>query len=387
MKTWWLALLCALLLSCSEGKQEKFAIINDIQQHSSGAVNLSTIFADYKLIPLETDSLSLISDIDKIIKKKGVYYINSGKRLLVFNAQGKFIRQISNQGGGPEEYRILLDYDIDTNKKRIAILDVGSIHYYHLNGKYDKTISLEYGADRLKILPDGSILLNSYREEDLICIIDQQGKEISRYLKRKHRHLVRKANPFIQIGNLIYYQDGARTNDFWYYNWKTKQTGIVSLLASSDGISSVEEEELMSTQGSRYIENTPTKIKIRGISSYTPYGMSISFKDPDGACLYYFKPTGENRAYNLEKNPQIIDDITFQEMPNSLFMSFQGSSDDGFISVIQPYSVLDGLENNKNQTSKNYAHMKGIIESMKDPYEANPIIFEFNLNDKLFTDL
>ena len=45
------------------------------------------------------------------------------KKLAVFDLSGKHIRNIGSNGEGPQDYKGLLDFTIDTENKKIIILD------------------------------------------------------------------------------------------------------------------------------------------------------------------------------------------------------------------------------------------------------------------------
>lgn len=67
------------------------------------------------------------------MKNDGLFYIlNGDKQLLVFDNDGLFVRQISSHGGGPGEYEVISDFDV--NDDHIVILDIGKTHFYYKNG-------------------------------------------------------------------------------------------------------------------------------------------------------------------------------------------------------------------------------------------------------------
>lgn len=146
-----------------------------------------------------------------------------------------------------------------------------------------------------------------------------------------------------------------------------------------DAVSADQEEEYVASQGFEYAGNTNSRMKVRGMNASKEKGMAITFKNDDvSAHLHIFEvSTGKSIRYEMAPSAQILDDITFSEMPYSLFATFNCAAEDNLISVVQPYKIQENLEKNKDKSGNdNYENTKRIIGSLGDVYDANPLIFE-----------
>ena len=62
----------------------------------------------------------------------------------------------------------------------------------------------------------------------------------------------------------------------------------------------------------------------------------------------------------------------------SLGMMTIGASQDGFVSLVQPYLLAEALENHRSRENEPaYAAAKELLARVGDPQQANPILFEF----------
>jgi hypothetical protein len=100
---------------------------------------LRNVFKDVKYIPLV--SKEPIGVIEKIlIYKDRIFVLDAFKaeKIFIFNMQGEIINIIDSKGGGPEEYRGLVDMNISQNEDCIAINDrlALSTLYFSIDGKF-----------------------------------------------------------------------------------------------------------------------------------------------------------------------------------------------------------------------------------------------------------
>lgn len=138
------SLLFFLLLSCNNSRKSKESSSLQITSISIPEnLNISTpidsLFSEIKLLPLETKQGYEIADIFHFIVYDSLIIINDDrKRLLIFNNNGKLIRQIGRQGEGPGEYLSLRDFYVN-DQKEIEILDFKKIERYTLDGQHIST--------------------------------------------------------------------------------------------------------------------------------------------------------------------------------------------------------------------------------------------------------
>lgn len=92
----------------------------------SALVNLSDLALDIEYIPLQTTKKSLIKFIQKVVIREDRIYIQDNViEIMCFDKQGKFIYKLDKTGRGPGEYNYLVDFDISSDSKMLAILVSG----------------------------------------------------------------------------------------------------------------------------------------------------------------------------------------------------------------------------------------------------------------------
>lgn len=137
-----LLLLMSLMLHLSchneRGRQATETIFVDLDRRDQ--VSANDLFADIQIIPLETNSESLIRQITQIKYFENRFYIQdySRSRLFVFDAKGHFLFVLNEKGSAPGQYLNLTDFEIDKNRKNIVILCAvnNSLYFYDLEGKF-----------------------------------------------------------------------------------------------------------------------------------------------------------------------------------------------------------------------------------------------------------
>lgn len=113
MKQLFLILLSFICLSCGDGRHKGSQVAYSIDLDS--ALQVLPEMSDVECIPLETNDASLIADIDKVLYRNTTFYVfdKVGKKILLFDRQGNFLKSIHKIGQGPGEYTEPCDMDID----------------------------------------------------------------------------------------------------------------------------------------------------------------------------------------------------------------------------------------------------------------------------------
>ncbi|ADV42585.1 6-bladed beta-propeller [Bacteroides helcogenes] len=148
MKSKILLMVCALsffVFGCTKKKTDNAAEIVTVTE-DCGVVN-DTAFLDsaFLFIP-ETKSDVLIHGIDRVIEDGNRFLILDVqmKRVFCFDKSGKHQFTIHAVGSGPGEYVNLFDIAIDRKEERLLLLTYPpAIHYYTLDGTYERTLPLD----------------------------------------------------------------------------------------------------------------------------------------------------------------------------------------------------------------------------------------------------
>lgn len=109
-------------------------------------VPLSEIGRSIKYIPLETNPSSLLTNIRNVTLCDSFIFVCDIHKLLQFDSQGRFIRQIGSKGRGPGEYSGVWDFCIDESKKLIYIPFTGEskILVFDFNGSFLHSFKLPF---------------------------------------------------------------------------------------------------------------------------------------------------------------------------------------------------------------------------------------------------
>ncbi len=160
------------LNSCYNNEKE---IINSkvetisVNPKEEGAIIASEIIEDISFVPLETNRISILGDIDKIIYHNYHFYILDRfkqKAIFVFDKNGKFLNKIGVLGNGPGEFNDPADFIIN-NSSIIEVLD--RFHkkkiYFDLNGKYLNEKKINIYASKLHQVKTDEYVYYHYKPE------------------------------------------------------------------------------------------------------------------------------------------------------------------------------------------------------------------------------
>lgn len=123
------------------------------------SVSLSEIGGTISYIPLETNEKSLLKSVESAqIKDSSLFILSDRRRLLLqFDVSGKFVRQIGQQGKGPEDFRMIASYIIGDTSLRICAPDK-CLTYNH-EGGFVKSLPLNIRF-RQVLLKGNDLLIN-----------------------------------------------------------------------------------------------------------------------------------------------------------------------------------------------------------------------------------
>lgn len=125
-------------------------------------INFSSWFSDVHPVILETNQLSLFSEIRKVSVNKRVILILAAKNVLIFSSDGKFINRLQT-GRGPSE--IIFPRDICITDNLIFVADINSsIKVYNLKGEFIKSLQVGIVCNNIEALNDDLLFLYTFRD-------------------------------------------------------------------------------------------------------------------------------------------------------------------------------------------------------------------------------
>jgi hypothetical protein len=127
MRNTLLSLILAIAsISCSINSKSTEYIDLESIMNSTESVGLSQIAEEVKYIPLESSNEALLGNVQKIMIAENTIIVSdiygSGSRLLLFDLNGKFIKQVGSMGNGPGEYGQISDFYLAKNNTEIQVV-------------------------------------------------------------------------------------------------------------------------------------------------------------------------------------------------------------------------------------------------------------------------
>lgn len=163
MRTLWLVIVAALLISCKPKEPQGIEVI-DMDPHMLKDNYLSTVFEKDNIIELETTDSCLIRYLAQMVMTDEYIFISdNNQRVLQFDSEGHFIRQIGRNGRGPDEYIAVVRIEADPVNERIAVNDIRKIMFFGFDGQLQNSMSIKGSVMDYLTFIDGNLLTyNSY---------------------------------------------------------------------------------------------------------------------------------------------------------------------------------------------------------------------------------
>lgn len=162
--------LSFILISC--GKEERFSsekgLVIAVDITKPKKVSIWDLFERLEIISLETTEHSLIKQVDKVFEMDGqlcVYDYSYMGRILLFDANGKFLRTIGKKGEGPDEFPDIADVAVRQEDQTVWILSAlkNKLFIYDTWGELQQVIPLnsEKILNQLTLLNNDTIAFYS----------------------------------------------------------------------------------------------------------------------------------------------------------------------------------------------------------------------------------
>nr|WP_321353849.1 6-bladed beta-propeller [uncultured Draconibacterium sp.] len=223
--------LITVLFSCTQ-KKEAYNTVDLTTLTEPGATNLSELGSEINYIPLETNASFLISQIDKLIYEGRSWFILGSvnpinavrdknapppppmmpkRSLYRFSNNGEFNCQISQQGGGPSEYRFIEEFLYNKSNNTVDIFSLGEIKEFSLDGKWIKNTTIESNEVTSLAYSNNQLLGFVYnghgQSENSFVLFDENGRITNKY-KNKYKFNVSTGAVIINPECIFYQYDG-----------------------------------------------------------------------------------------------------------------------------------------------------------------------------------
>jgi hypothetical protein len=364
--------------------------IEDAIQINSPQFGDNNYFDSCRVVKLETNDSCLISEISslEVYKEWIIISDRASLKVLLFNGNGEFIRQIGSVGRGPSEYLSISTFFVDQKRGRINIIDpmLQAIVSYDLDGTFrDKTRCDNRNIAYLReaFLTDDATLFcysgTNWEENSIYSICDTVKFETKRVLQSypvvtngisydMFTHSVceydGKTITLSLFDGYVYSYDGINYDKYLYIqNGKPITKKLDLLLNDNNGDYLAVRRELLSEK---------YNVGLNSIFENERFIVGDFFSTPSMKCFIYDK---------ISKESVVIQDyLTY--LPD--FSLFQFSHDNSLIRIWDSSSIEFFLSNYEALDNATKARLSDIYDSVQGNYkpeEDNPVLIFYNLKN------
>jgi len=155
-------LLAHLLYACNSTTNDQTVVPVDIKSFTQ--LSILDLAKDIEQIPLELTENSMVGNIGKIEFTANAIFIHdfNSSRILAFDNNGKFLRQIGKKGEGPGEFNYFNSFAVDEDQDLIYVAAKGKLILYRLNGAFVKEVNTFNFINYLAFVKDELKIFSSY---------------------------------------------------------------------------------------------------------------------------------------------------------------------------------------------------------------------------------
>lgn len=366
-----LILTCLSFFSCSNATVKTEGIIA-VDPTKEDKISIHHFFDKIELIPLETNKASIITNAEKIIQFKDLYYVLDVKQkaIIVFNEKGKFKFKIQNVGRGPEDYMSINDIVINHFDNTLeALSPQGQILKYDGYGKFLYSFNLPIKAVHyfMPVSKDIIALFSNY-EKKRLSFYSRSSEKIIATIRDVPEFIARKTSlnpinsPFSAFGSHVFYFEPFSNNVY-----KVKENGIELSYMWDFGHFNLNLNELpinetakeLAAKIAKYAHNFMYNIE-NSKYVFTSFVFDKKWKN-----LIYDKKTGVAKVFSNFTEGVTWPTIQFYDSGIFTFV------DPVYLNIVVNDKVLDGAEMKKMNAVK-----------MQD----NVVVLKYSFKKELMTD-
>jgi hypothetical protein len=382
------ALAATVAVACNHDSSgmEEFVTVNINLGTSSDRVHVTDfqerLLID-ELIPLETTDSSLLAYISQMVVSGQSVFILDGMQnaVLHYGIDGKFIRKISRQGQGPEEY--IKARGIAVANDKLYVSDLTRILQYDLEGKYLNAFRMDdQRAYQLIVNKFGDMItVGSYIDEYMLNVYDHSWNKTANYFPRKEQ-LAGMTLTRTTYNSLGFYNDGIFVTNYFdptiYY---IKDNEAKPLVKFDFGANRLPDEFFtVPPEEQLHIFTEYRKSSVMGINNVTVTNDWIIFSPEEGP------GSGSFIVFYDRKQNRYITNQEF-DIPYSMLFSKWSDAPNGYTEDGKYYSIISSeklremiektAKEEKDYLSK-YKFLKG-IDPVKMNEDDNPWLVFYTL--------
>lgn len=365
-------LLILVVLGCSPDNHD-FGLNRlsvDLSQEKTEVHFTQLIAPDIDIIPLDnydgSETPVFFNDIDKFRYYKNEFYFLDliyGRRVFVFDKNGKFQRTIGYIGEGPGGLKQAMDFDILNDQ--VKVLDYGRFLNFEPNGDYLSMDKIDdFVGEKFIKYNEGYAFIGAGRDADnLVLTTNEFQKEDSFFPYHTRALNVSLINPmyYSPEGEVIYRRqlndtlfkisDFKRPVPYLYIDFQQKKSNINELLNSPNL------GDAITNAASQYCN-------IFDFHETKDYKYLAFFVGGEAWVYIYSNKSNKSVIY---RRSNLIDEVTFD--PRAFLV---GVIENKFVFKANPQNVLAGIESYQG-SSPHFEKLKGLGEDLEK--EGNPVLF------------
>lgn len=327
-------------------------------EFSDNPLILSTLAGSYRLLPLETNDVSLLGGINKIVYQNSLIYLLDKRytaKVFAFTANdGKFVRKFGKIGNGPGEYSNIDDFSIDNERRQIYILaDRNRLITYTLDGDYVTAKQLPFMATHVEYMNNRLFFVCDLTDMDNLLITDMNFSLLSSHFPND----VYKSNYRILLHPLQ-----KKENELLFHRfldnriYRINSDGELSVAYQVDfGTNSMTLEDIDNLTEKELKDMMKTKVgNVKYFTETDKYAFMMFF-DKNSPCVsIYDRESNQAKSYTFQS---LKDDFVGKDFPILEYTQPNGT----FTSVI-PFNLIEHLMENK------------LIQNVNE--DSNPILYQ-----------
>lgn len=393
MKIAFFILSLLILLSCSKNQKTNNSSIEVISIDLDKKENkeMSDFVEKIELIPLQTDTNSIISTYNKIDYCEELdMFIILDKQLIVslFSRDGQFIANSKDViGDGPNEYRTAVDVIYNPFSRAIEILNpFGTIYRYDTSFKFIEKITLKQNSkifsrfislseNEYILTPvmsgykDAAILFCNYEENEIVKSVSYEEECIS--------SLTMNYNPFFSTNDDLILSPLCFNYSFYKIDITNKD--IIPTMKLDFGTNTIQKKSLIKKFGNPSFDSekrNSVEKNLKTLKSMNSFLLNSNASIPiiklyNEQYVYVYIIQNNNRISFIYNRKSKQSFIQTNSSPTKLIFCL-GINNNCLYSAVQPYELEEYVD-------RNLLHIDSQSVINKISEEDNPVIVKYYL--------
>lgn len=372
-----LTMLLLAISSCNGINKKVYPILEviDLSEPKEGNSLLSTITNDIEYVKLETTESSLVGRIEQIIINEAGIFVQEKQRLLHFDLNGRFLKDIGKSGRGPGEFNGLLDLYIDVKDSRIYLMQGNLILVYSIDGDFlfskkitgRKRLMSKINDNQFLFLYEWPLFMNNSFSIEITDSLFQTSRKLL------NRGWVQTNKEDVNYGNSGWCELEYFVDSLTY--WENRSDTVYRITENAELVPRYvinRKNKPPSNASSEDISN----MKYNMISKYMETDNYIFFPqvvEPEGKGVYFilYEKSSKRVSYIKHNNTQWHKDESIIGFKNDIDYGWYFYPK-GVTSTGKPFSYFNGFD------LRSILYPK--IDTILDSSESSPIIWELIKN-------